>query len=226
MDFALIWDNMPSFLNGAWITISMVGLALFFGIILAIPLALLQAYKVPVLGKAASGFSYMFRGTPLLVQIYILYYGLSQFAAVRDSFFWFALKDAYICAVIGFTLNSAAYVSEIYRGAIMNLDKGELEAAEAYGMSRWKSIQLIVLPQAMRNSLPAYSNEVIFLLHASVIASTITVVDLLGAGRKLNSTYYVNYEGCVTSAVLYMAIVLLISVVFRKVENKYLAFRA
>lgn len=204
----------------------MVSLALFFGIILAIPLALAQAYEVPILGKAAFFYSYMFRGTPLLVQLYILYYGLAQFESIRSSFAWFALKDAYICAVLGFTLNSAAYVAEIYRGAIVNLDKGELEAAEAYGMSKWKAIRLIVLPQAMRNSLPAYSNEVIFLLHASVVASTITVIDILGAGRKLNSTYYVIYEGFLTAAALYMVIVLIIVLVFKKFERKYLVFRA
>ncbi|NWJ24339.1 ABC transporter permease [Rhizobium sp. RM] len=225
MDFALIFENWPLFAHGLWVTVSMVGIALALGAILAIPLALVQAYNVPFLGKAAATYSYVFRGTPLLVQLYILYYGLAQFQGVRESALWLLLGNAYTCAIVGFTLNSAAYVAEIYRGALVSLDKGELEAAAAYGMTRAQVIRLIALPQAFRLSLPAYSNEVIFLLHASVVASTITIVDILGAGRKLNSTYYVVYEGFLTAAALYMVVVLFITMVFRKSERKFLAFR-
>lgn len=225
MDFALIFENWPLFARGLWVTISMVSLSLALGALLAIPLALAQAYRVPVMGRLAATYCYVFRGTPLLVQIYILYYGLAQFQSIRASVLWLLLGNAYSCAVIGFTLNSAAYVAEIYRGALLSLDKGELEAASAYGMTRAQVIRLIALPQAFRLSLPAYSNEVIFLLHASVVASTITIVDILGAGRKLNSTYYVVYEGFLTAALLYMAVVLFITLVFRKAERKFLAFR-
>ena len=225
MDFALIFENWPLFARGLWVTISMVSLSLALGALLAIPLALVQAYRVPVMGRLAATYCYVFRGTPLLVQIYILYYGLAQFQSIRDSVLWLLLGNAYSCAVIGFTLNSAAYVAEIYRGALLSLDKGEIEAASAYGMTRSQVIRLIALPQAFRLSLPAYSNEVIFLLHASVVASTITIVDILGAGRKLNSTYYVVYEGFLTAALLYMVVVLFITIVFRKAERKFLAFR-
>jgi arginine/ornithine transport system permease protein len=177
-----------------------------------------------VADAVAAIYCYVFRGTPLLVQVYILYYGLAQFQSIRESVLWLLLGNAYSCAIIGFTLNSAAYGAEIYRGALVNLDKGEIEAASAYGMTRAQVIRLIALPQAFRFSLPAYSNEVIFLLHASVVASTITIVDILGAGRKLNSTYYV-VEGFLTAAVLYMAVVLFITLVFRNAERKFLAFR-
>ncbi|MDS7594561.1 ABC transporter permease subunit [Agrobacterium tumefaciens] len=225
MDFALIFENWPLFAQGLWVTVTMVGISLALGAILAIPLALVQAYDVPVLGRLAAAYSYVFRGTPLLVQLYILYYGLAQFQSVRESMLWLLLGNAYTCAIVGFTLNSAAYVAEIYRGALVSLDKGEMEAAAAYGMTRTQVIRLIALPQAFRLSLPAYSNEVIFLLHASVVASTITIVDILGAGRKLNSSYYVVYEGFLTAAALYMVVVLFITIVFRKAERKFLAFR-
>ncbi len=226
MDIGLIIEHLPLFFEGVWTTLSLVGLSLLCGLSLAIPLALVQAYDVPVLGRMAGAYCYMFRGTPMLVQLYIIYYGLAQFDFIRESLAWYALSSAYFCAFLSFTLNSAAYVAEIYRGAIVNLDKGEIEAAVAYGMSRSQAIRLIVLPQAMRNSLPAYSNEVIFLIHASVIASTITIIDILGAGRKLNASYYVVYEGFLTAAVFYLVIVMIISLIFRKLEARLLAHRA
>ncbi|WDZ81939.1 ABC transporter permease subunit (plasmid) [Ensifer adhaerens] len=225
MDYALIIRNWPLFAQGLVVTVSIVGLSLALGAALAIPLALVQAYRVPFMGRVAGLYCYAIRGTPLLVQLYVLYYGLAQFASIRASVFWLLLGNAYCCAVLGFTLNSAAYVAEIYRGVLVSLDKGEIEAASAYGMTRPQVIRLIALPQAFRLSLPAYSNEVIFLLHASVIASTITIVDILGAGRKLNATYYVVYEGFLTAAFLYLAIVIFITLVFRKAERKFLAFR-
>ncbi len=221
MELSLIVQNWQVFALGLWNTLWLVGLALLFGGILAIPLALTQAYKTPYIGKFSLAYSYAIRGTPLLVQIYIIYYGLGQFEAVRNSIFWVLLKDPYFCAVLGFSLNSAAYASEILRGAIVGLPKGLIEAAYACGMSRFKMIRRIALPIAYRRSIFAYSNEVIFMLHGSVIASTITIVDLLGAGRRLNSQYYVTFEGFITAAVLYMTIVAFISFAFRLIEKRY-----
>jgi len=222
MDLELIAENWRLFAGGLWTTVWLVTLSLVIGGLLAIPLALVQAYRVPVLGRIAAGYSYAIRGTPVLIQVYLLYYGLAQFETVRESIFWPLLRDAQSCALIGFALNSAAYTGEILRGALAAVPRGLHEAASALGLSRWKGIRLVVLPLAMRRSLPAYSNEVIFMIHASVIASTITVVDILGAGRQLNSTYYVVYEGFVTAAVLYMALVLVVSLVFRALEIRFL----
>lgn len=221
MDIPLILENWPLFMEGLFNTIWLVGLALVLGGLLAIPLAVTQAYKVPILGKISFGFSYALRGTPLLVQLYIIYYGLGQFEAVRNSIFWPFLQKPHFCALLGFSLNSAAYASEIIRGAIIRIPKGSIEAAEAMGMSRWLMIRRIILPIAYRRSLFAYSNEVIFMLHGSVIASTITIIDILGAGRRLNSQYYVVYEGFITAALLYMAIVAVISIAFRWIEKRY-----
>ncbi|MDO6728251.1 ABC transporter permease subunit [Cognatishimia sp. 1_MG-2023] len=221
MDFSLIFDNWELFLTGLGNTVWLVSLALIIGGILAVPLALSQAYNVPYFGKLSLWYSYALRGTPLLVQVYIIYYGLGQFESVRNSVFWVLLKDPYFCALLGFSLNSAAYASEILRGAIVNLPKGLIETAYACGMTRWKVIRRIALPIACRRSIFAYSNEVIFMLHGSVIASTITIVDLLGAGRRLNSQYYVTFEGFITVAFLYMAIVAVISLAFRQIEKRY-----
>lgn len=226
MDLSLIAENAHLFAQGVWVTITLVSMALTGGVLLGLPMAIAQSQRIPVLGRLAQAYSYVFRGTPLLVQLYILYYGLAQFEAVRASIFWVPLSNAYICALIAFTLNSAAYVTEIYRGALLNVDRGEIEAGLACGMTRRQVMWRIIVPQALRMSLPAYSNEVIFLLHASVVASTITVIDILGAGRTLNAQYYVVYEGFLTAAVLYMAIVAVLTLCFRWLERRYLFSKA
>ena len=148
MEYDLIWEHRDLFLEGVWTTIWLIGTSLFFGGVAAIPLALLQAYKVPVLGRAAAAYSYAFRGMPLLVQLYLLYYGLAQFELVRASILWPVLKRPEICAIIAFSMNSAAYVCEMIRGAILSIPKGEIEAAAAIGMSRSKLIRRIIIPSA------------------------------------------------------------------------------
>lgn len=224
MDIDLILQNWPLFIQGIWTTLWLVTASLFIGGLLAIPISLAQTQQTPFFRHLAYGFSYAFRGTPLLVQTYLIYYGLSQFEAIRESVFWFAIRDASICALISFSLNSAAYSSEILRGAILAIPNGVSEAASALGLKKWQSLVLIIIPLALRRSIPAYSNEVIFMLHASVIASTITVVDILGAGRQLNATYYLVFEGFLAAAVIYMALVLIISLLFRRLEWRFLAF--
>ncbi len=221
MDISLILENWPVFAEGVRNSIALAGLALIFGGVVAIPLALGQAFNVPVLGKFAFGFSYVFRGTPLLVQVYLLYYGMGQFEVIRNSAMWPILRDPFACLLLGMSLNGAAYACEIIRGAIVRIPKGLVEAAVACGMSPFQTIRRILLPIAFRRSIFAYSNEVIFMLHGSVIASTVTIIDILGAGRRLNSPYYVTYEGFVTAALLYMLIVLLISIVFWQLEKRY-----
>lgn len=221
MDVSLILENWPIFAIGVRNTLLLVGLSLIIGGMLAIPLALAQAYKIPILDRLSFGFSYTFRGTPLLVQIYIIYYGLGQFQAVRDSFMWVFLKDPFYCTLLGLSLNGAAYASEIIRGAIVRIPPGSIEAALACGMSRLLMIRRIVLPIAFRRSIFAYSNEVIFMLHGSVIASTVTIIDILGAGRRLNGQYYVTYEGFLTAGLLYMAIVFMVSFAFRQIEKRF-----
>lgn len=223
IDFYLIFDNIDRFFAGAMVTLQLTFLALFFGGLFAVPLAVARAGKTPWLNPAIQAFTYLFRGTPLLVQTYLIYFGLGQFAAVRESFLWDPIiSSPWWCVLVAFTLNTTAYTTEFLRGAIMSVPEGEVEAARACGMSWWTRLRLVVLPSAFRQALPAYSNEVIFTLHGSVIASVVTLQDLLGVGRWLNGRYYLAYEGYLTAMVFYMFIVFLITRLFRMAERRYL----
>ena len=219
IDWNLVVQNYPLYLEGIWITINLTVFSLAIGWVLSIPLAVARAYKHPVFNAPIWCFTYFFRGTPLLVQTFLIYYGLGQFEGVRESALWIIFKDGWWCALIAFSLNSTAYQTEILRGAIEGVPFGEVEAAKACGMSPWQRLRRIILPSAVRRALPMYSNEVIFMLHGSVVASTIAVVDILGAGRAVNGKYYVAYEGFISAAVLYMILVFVISRGFKVLEH-------
>ena len=221
IDFVLIARHWDMFLTGIGYTLVLVAVALVVGGALSLPLAVARANRTPVINPIIWGYVYVFRGTPLLVQLYLIYYGLGQFEAVRESVLWPILRDPLWCTLIAFVLNTAAYTTEIFRGAIEAIPYGEVEAAKAYGMSGWKRATRVVLPNALRRALPAYSNEVIFMLHGSVVASTVTIVDILGAGRILNAKYYGAYEGFLAAAVLYMLLVYLITRGFRVWERRW-----
>lgn len=223
LDFMLVAENFDRFLWGTLVTIELTFISLFFGAILCIPLAIARAYRMPVVNRLVWAYTYTFRGTPLLVQTYLIYYGLSQFEAVRESVLWDPVfSSAWWCALIAFTLNTAAYTTEFLRGAIETTPLGEVEAGKAAGMSHRTLMRRIVLPSAFRRALPAYSNEVIFMLHSSVIASTITLQDILGVGRWLNGRYYLAYEGFVTAAILYAILVFVIARGFKWAETRWL----
>ena len=221
LDFVLIAEHWEMFLTGIGYTVLLVAASLVIGSTLSLPLAVARAYRIRFVNQAIWAYVYLFRGTPLLVQLYIVYYGLGQFESVRESFLWPVLREPLWCTFIAFVLNTAAYTTEIFRGAIEAVPYGEVEAAKAYGMSPWYRTTRIVLPNALRRALPAYSNEVIFMLHGSVVASTVTIVDILGAGRILNSKYYLAYEGFLAAAVLYMVLVYFITRGFRIWERRW-----
>ena len=223
LDLVLIAENFDRFLWGALVTLQLTGISLVVGGLMSIPLAIIRAGNNPFLNAPVWAFTYLFRGTPLLVQTYLIYYGLGQFEWIRQSVLWDPiLSQAWWCAVIAFSLNTAAYTTELLRGAIETTNKGEVEAAMACGLGKWMRLRRIVLPSAFRRALPDYSNEVIFMLHGSVVASTITIQDLLGVGRWLNGRYYLAYEGFITAAVLYLIIVLLVARGFRLWEKHWL----
>lgn len=224
LDFVLIAQNLDRFIYGAWVTLQLTILALILGGLISIPMAIARADKKNLFNGPVWVFTYLFRGTPLLVQTYLIYYGLGQFEWIRESILWKPiLSQAWWCALIAFTLNTAAYTTELLRGAIETTARGEVEAAKACGLSGHMRMRRIILPSAFRRALPAYSNEVIFMLHGSVVASTITIQDLLGVGRWLNGRYYLAYEGFITAAVFYFILVLLIARGFRYWEKHWLA---
>ncbi|SDX18625.1 L-arginine ABC transporter membrane protein /L-ornithine ABC transporter membrane protein [Ruegeria halocynthiae] len=222
LDFYLVLENWRLFWKGLQNTLLLLVLSLVAGGLLAIPLAIIRATRVPVLNPIAFGFIYFVRGTPLLVQLYVIYYGLSQFEAIRDSAAWVILRDPWWCALISFSIGTAAYTAEIFRGAISDTPRGEVEATIAAGMSRVLAYRRIILPSAFRRALPAYGNEVIFNLHTTVIASTVTVIDVLGAARTFNNKYYLAYEGFITAALIFIAIVFVITRVFNLMERRML----
>jgi arginine/ornithine transport system permease protein len=221
IDFYLVAQNYEIFLVGIGNTVTLVVLSLVIGGVLSIPLAIARAYPKPVLNQIIWGYVYVFRGTPLLVQTYLIYYGLGQFEGIRESVLWPFLKEAWWCALLAFVLNTAAYTTEIFRGVIVETPWGEIEAAKACGMSPWTRMRRIVLPSAFRRALPMYSNEVIFMLHGTVVASLVTITDILGAGKELNGKYYLAYEGFIAAAILYMILVFIISRGFKFWEGKW-----
>ena len=221
MDFSIITENIDIYLDGLWLTLQLVSLALVLGLALSVPLALMACTENWLLRGPVFCYTYFFRGTPLLVQMFMIYYGAGQFQPIQESFLWPVLQEAYWCALIAFTLNTAAYTTEILRGAIQSTPQGEIEAAKACGMSWALMARRIVLPSAFRRALPAYGNEVIFMLHGSAIASAITLVDLTGAARIINSRFYSPYEAFITVALFYMAITFLIIFLFKQVERRW-----
>jgi arginine/ornithine transport system permease protein len=222
MRIELILANWQMFANGVWMTLQLTFLPLALGFLIALPAGLARARGAPFWSGAINAYVYLFRGTPLLVQTFLIYYGLAQFAFIRESWAWELLRSPWWCALIAFTLNSGAYGTEIIRGAVSTTPRGEVEAALSLGLSPRQTEYLLVVPSALRRALPQYSNEVVFMLQASSVASVITIQDILGAGRTLNAKYYLAYEGFLTAAALYMAITFALVAAFRGLEARFL----
>jgi arginine/ornithine transport system permease protein len=221
MDYNVIINNLPLYLNGLLVTIQLVVIALVSGFGLAVPLALMAVSKISILRYSAKAYIYFFRGTPLLVQMFLLYYGMGQFEAIRESVFWILFKEAYWSAIIAFALNTAGYTAEILRGAIEQTPFGEIEAANASGMSKSTLYRRIILPGSFRRALPAYGNEVIFMLHGSALAGVITIVDLFGAAKIVNSRYFVPFESFITAGFFYLCCTFCIIWFFKWVEKHW-----
>ncbi|MEG0858430.1 MAG: ABC transporter permease [Pseudomonas sp.] len=222
----IILDNLPLFFTGLLMTLKLSGYSLLIGLLFAMPLARLRVSRNRWLSRSVWAYTYFFRGTPMLLQLLVLYYGLSQFEAVRSSLFWPYLRDPYWCALIAFSLNTCAYTTEIFAGSMRNIPNGEIEAARAYGMSQLTMMRRIVLPSALRRAIPSYSNEVILLLQGSSIASAVTLMDLTGAGRSVYSDYYAPFEAFLFIGLVYMAMTFALVEIFRRLEVRYLAYLA
>ena len=217
----ILRDYWPDLLRGTWLTVQLVAISAVLGVMLAVPVALARLSKNPVVHGIATGYSLFFRGTPLLVQIFLIYFGLGQFGFVRDSFLWPVLREAYVCALITFVLNTAAYSGEIVRGGILAVPRGEVEAAKACGMSSFKTYRLVILPRAFSIILPAYSNEVIILLKGTSLASTITLLELMGQAQLAASNTYQPIQVFTIAGVIYYLLTLIITRIFRWLEGRY-----
>ncbi len=216
------WD----FLAGTWLTVQLVAISAVLGVMLAVPVALARLSRNPLLRGIATAYSLFFRGTPLLVQIFLIYFGLGQFDLVRDSFLWPLLREAYVCALLTFVLNTAAYSGEIVRGGILAVPRGEIEAAKAAGMSSFTTYRLIILPRAFSIILPAYSNEVIILLKGTSLASTITLLELMGQAQLAASDTYQPIQVFAIAGVIYYVLTLAITNLFRLLERRFNRYMA
>lgn len=226
MNLEVIIDNVPKLLEGALLTVELVLLALVLGMVFALPTALMRVSPNWLLRGPAYAYIFFFRGTPLLVQIFLIYYGLGQFDSVRESIFWPILREPFWCAIIAFALNTGAYTAEILRGAIEAVPKGQIEAARAFGMSKSVCYRRIILPQAWRIALPAYGNEVILMLKGSALASTITLLDLTGMARTIIARTYMPVEIFLAAGALYLLLTFLFTNGYRLLErrlNRHLA---
>ncbi|MEK8032303.1 ABC transporter permease [Ideonella sp. DXS29W] len=223
MDFDVIRDSLPLYGQGVLVTLALLVLSLAFGMALALPLSMLRSLPSPWAWRPVWVFTYVMRGTPLLLQVYLLYHGLAQFEVFRESALWPLFRSAWFCAVAAFVLNTGAYTTEILYGAMRSVPAGEIEAAKSLGMSRWTVFRRIVLPSAFRRALPAYGNEVVLMLHATSLASTVTLYDLTGAAREVNSRYYMPFEAFITAGAFYLALTFVLVGLFRAAEARWLA---
>ncbi len=224
MNFAAIAESLPTFFAGLVTTVELLLLALAVGLLTALPLAVLRASPRPALAGPVWCFTYVVRGTPMLVQLFLVYYGLAQFEAVRSSLLWPWLSNAWFCAVLSFGVNTCAYTTEILAGAIRATPHGEVEAARSLGMSAATVLRRIVLPSALRRSLPAYSNEAIMMLHGTSLASVVTLLDLTGAAREMNSRTYLPFEAFLTAAAFYLVLTFVLVGLFRAAERRWLRY--
>ncbi|WP_122572813.1 ABC transporter permease [Pseudomonas viridiflava] len=219
MNWEVIIKWLPRLAQGATLTLELVAIAVIAGLILAIPLGITRASRHWPVRTLPYAYIFFFRGTPLLVQLFLVYYGLAQFDAVRASSLWPYLRDPFWCAVITMTLHTAAYIAEILRGAIQAVPPGEVEAARALGMSKWKALFYIVLPRAARIGLPAYSNEVILMLKASALASTVTLLELTGMARTIIARTYMPVEIFFAAGLFYLVMAFVLVQGFRLLEK-------
>ena len=220
MNWEVIVKYLPKLLEGAALTVELVAFAVLAGLILALPMGIARASRHWYVRALPYGYIFFFRGTPLLVQLFLVYYGLAQFDVVRQGPLWPYLRDPYWCTVITMTMHTAAYIAEILRGAIQAVPPGEIEAARALGMSRAQAMLYIILPRAARIGLPAYSNEVILMLKASALASTITLLELTGMSRTIIARTYQPVEIFFAAGVFYLVIAYVMVRAFKLLERK------
>ena len=221
MDLNLMITSFPKLLNATLITLKLLSVSLVLGLFLGLFFGILRLNKNPFINKFAYGYSYIFRGTPLLVQIFIIYFGLGQIESLRSSFLWVALKEPYWCAIIAFALNTGAYTSEILRSAFQTIKPGFIEAGKSLGIQSKIIFYKIQVPIAIRQSLPAYGNEIILMLKGTSLASTVTLMDLTGVAKYIISTTFKPVEVFIVAGGIYLFITFIIHNIIKYLERKY-----
>ncbi len=221
------WDWLPNYygdlLSGVWITLAILFSTCILGILMAIPLGLFQVTGPKPLALLSKAFCTLIRGTPLLLQLWLLYYGLGslfpQITGIRDSLLWPYLREAWPYGVLALTMSFAGYEGEVMRGAFAGVPHGELEAARAYGMSRWTALRRIWLPRAIHRALPTLTGEVVLQLKSTPLVATITVVDVYAVISKIRQETYIVYEPMLLLALIYLCLTGILVTAFRYLEN-------
>jgi arginine/ornithine transport system permease protein len=226
-DVLLLPETLALYAEGLVTTLWLLAGSLLFGGVLALLLALALTSRVAALRGLAGAYTYCIRGTPLLIQIFLIYYGIAQLEWIQarwDTVWpWTLFKDAFFCALLALALNNAAYTAEMLAGAMRETNPGELEAAQAMGMSRWQIQRRVVLPSALRRTLPAYGNEVVMMLHSTSLASTVpALIDLTAAASRIYADFFLPFEAFLFAAAIYLCITFLLVGVFKGLEWRYL----
>ena len=222
LDFFL--GMFPKLIHGTWITLIILVLSGLIGNALAVGVALARVSKNPFVNSTSYFYTLLMRGTPLLVQIYLIYYGLGQMLPgtwVRHSFLWPYLRDGFWYAVFALSLNVAAYSGEILRSALQAVPRGEIEAARSLGLSPRQILRFVSLPRALGICLPAMSGELVLLLKSTSLASTITVMDVLGTAQYIRTQSLHTYEPLLGAGLIYVALVFLLTRVLNRLERRF-----
>ncbi|CAJ0995562.1 ABC transporter permease [Sodalis praecaptivus] len=220
MDFEFLRDTLMQLLPGVPLTLELAIGSVALGFFLALLLALMRLSGVWILDTIARLYVFAFRGSPLLVQMFLIYYGLGHFPAVRESVLWPILREPYWCALLSLTLCTAAYASEIIRGGLLSVPGGRIEAAYACGMTRQKVFRRIILPVAMRQALPAYGNEMISMVKSTSLALIITLMEITGIAAGIIAETYRALEVFLVAGALYLAINLVLTRLLQWLEYR------
>ncbi len=219
MDAHFVWTSFVRLIGALPVTLSVWALSVFFGGFIAAGVAWMRISGSRPLEWAAKAYIFVFRGAPLLVQLFVVYYGLSSFPAVRASVFWPFLRDAFDCAALSFALCTGAYQSEIFRGALAGVPPGQIEAARACGMSGFLLFRRVIFPIALRQALPAYSTEVISMMKATALVSLVTLWDVMSVALKIRNDTLVTYTPLMIAGAIYFVVNYLIARVFTAIEH-------
>ena len=221
MDLELMINSFPKLLGATVITLKLLSVSLIIGLFIGLFFAILRLNKNIFINKFAYGYSYIFRGTPLLVQIFIIYFGLGQIEYLRSTILWVVLKEPYWCAIIAFALNTGAYTSEILRSAFQTIKPGIIEAGKSLGIPNKVVFYKIQIPIAIRQSLPAYGNEIILMMKGTSLASTVTLMDLTGVAKYIISTTFKPIEVFIVAGGIYLFMTFIIHNLIKFLEKKY-----
>ncbi len=223
IDLALVAETTPAFIRGLGITLLLLALTLVTGFLASLPLAMARVSRNPVLRTPVFLFTFVIRGTPLLVQLFLVYHGLAQFEWMRESALWPLFRDAWFCTWLVFSISTTAYTTEIFAGALRETPHGEIEAAQSVGLTSFQIYTRIIWPGALRRALPQYGNEVVGLMHATAIASTATLVEITRVARDVYYNHLVVVESFGTAAVYYFVLTFTIAGIFKLLERRYLS---